>query len=320
MKHFLILLLLLPLVSYGQGPYGTAAGQVGSTAIHKDSSVFVGWAGTCSVVRGWHDFALQDSVVTYGLEANGIGFPDNSLVSLGDGGNATVEFTGQVFNGPGPDFAVFENSFVNFIELAFVEVSSDGNTFVRFPAVCLTPDSAQVDPFGYSEPTHLYNFAGKYDGSWGTPFDLDDLADSTGIDLNAITHIRVVDVIGAINASFTTFDSEGNQVNDPYPTPYPSGGFDLDAVGLIYNNPLAIDEFELIQLAVFPNPTQALLHIQSAEPVAFQVFDLSGRMVVESLNNQARHRVDLSNLPDGFYILKATSITGIRASKTIIKN
>jgi len=66
----------------------------------------------------------------------------------------------------------------------------------------------------------------------GTGFDLADLAGDPlvaqgKLDLAHVYYVRLVDVIG--NGS--TFDSSGRPIYDPYPTPYASGGHDVDAVG-----------------------------------------------------------------------------------------
>ncbi|MEZ4549679.1 MAG: hypothetical protein R2874_04140 [Desulfobacterales bacterium] len=51
-------------------------------------------------------------------------------VVLGRGGSIILTFDPPVENGEGWDFAVFENSFNDFnLELAFVEVSSNGTDF-----------------------------------------------------------------------------------------------------------------------------------------------------------------------------------------------
>jgi hypothetical protein len=62
-----------------------------------------------------------------------IGPANLDIVSLGDSGVATLTFSSPIANGLGPDFVVFENGFLDpandsfaFLELAFVEVSSDG--------------------------------------------------------------------------------------------------------------------------------------------------------------------------------------------------
>ncbi|MBK9291964.1 MAG: DUF4465 domain-containing protein [Bacteroidetes bacterium] len=246
--------------SFAQGPFPPAAGQPGSTAIHKDDPAFKAWANGYEIVRGWVNIA-DTSVYAGGSNRASFGHPSQALgpasgvstevVSLGDGGHITLSFSHPIVNGPGFDFAVFENSFSDtFLELAFVEVSSDGQRFVRFPATSLTPTNAQVGSFGTLDPTNIHNLAGKYRGGYGTPFDLSDLADSTGIDLNNIRFVRIVDVVGSIDPAFATYDAQGNIVNDPFPTPFASGGFDLDGVGLInIGLPYRISHFDDLNLA-----------------------------------------------------------------------
>ena len=174
---FLKIVLSLSVISLNvkAQPYPPIVGQPGSTAIYKDSSAFVNWVTSCKVVRG-----LQDvSTPTLGLANGGdssmvIGIAGtNGVVSLGDGGSATCTFQYPIKNGIGNDFAVFENSFDDtFLELAFVEVSSDGINFVRFPSHSLTDTTLQTNTFGTTDATKINNLAGKYRGSYGTPFDL----------------------------------------------------------------------------------------------------------------------------------------------------
>ena len=57
----------------------------------------------------------------------------------------------------------------------------------------------------------------------------------TNLDINNITHVKIIDVIGSINQSYASYDSQGNIINDPFPTPYETGGFDLDAIGVIHS-------------------------------------------------------------------------------------
>lgn len=227
--------------------FDPAAGSLGSKAIHQDSSAIVDWATQCSITRGPMDFSdntLGDASI--GREKEAFGKADDFVVSLGDGGNAIITIDGSLYNGVGPDFAVFENAFDdNFLELAFVEVSSDGQNYVRFPAVSLTQTKTQIGGFDYLEPTDLNNFAGKYRKEYGVPFDLEELKDSSDVDIDKITHIKIVDVVGSIDTTrMHSKDSKGNVVNDPWPTPYESSGFDLDAVGFIHMRGNSIHEAE----------------------------------------------------------------------------
>ena len=224
------------------GPYAPAAGQTGSTAISRNAGSFSGWASGATIDRGPIDISDADAVdASFGAASDATGKPEgnsNDVVSLGDGGTATLTFDKPITDGDGADFAVFENSFGDtFLELAFVEVSSDGSNFFRFDAVSKTQTSTQVGSFGTVDPTDLYNFAGKYRQGYGTPFDLSELSGTAGLNTNRITHVKLVDVVGSLNASYATYDSNGNKVNDPWPTQFSSGGFDLDGAGAIHVTP-----------------------------------------------------------------------------------
>ncbi|PIE76834.1 hypothetical protein CSA17_00080 [bacterium DOLJORAL78_65_58] len=80
----------------------------------------------------------------------------------------------------------------------------------------------------------------------GTGFDLEDLiiagdanVQSGLVDLNAISHVRVVDVVGDISGPGATFDFLGRPVADPYPTPFASSGMDITGVAGIHGGVVA---------------------------------------------------------------------------------
>jgi hypothetical protein len=225
--------------------FAPQVGTDGTTAIHKDSSVFINWAKSCSIKRGWQNVADTTlGKADAGTEESATGIPGNGIVSLGDGGEAILTFNHPIKNGPGYDFAVFENGFpfgsgAFYLELAFVEVSSDGNHFVRFNAISNTDTSLQIDQFSGIDASKINNLAGKYIGNYGTPFDLDEFLPLSSININQITHIRIVDVVGSMDNNFAKQDSRGIKINDPWATPFGSSGFDLDALGVIHQ--FAID-------------------------------------------------------------------------------
>lgn len=250
MRKFLsLLLVMLPLFSLAQ--FAPAQDQPGTTAMHADSSAFIGWATDCVVVPGPMNIANPDAgVAGAGYPAsNGVGIPDGTygVACLGDGGYATLTFASPIANGPGPDFAVFENGFKSgtqwFLEIAFVEVSSDGEHFFRFPAITNVQYETQLGGFATMDPSQIHNFAGKYGAFYGTPFDLDEVEDNPLLNKYNVTHVRVIDVVGCIQEEYATHDSQGHPVNDPWPTPFASSGFDLDAVGVIHdqtNTPIPV--------------------------------------------------------------------------------
>ena len=51
--------------------------------------------------------------------------------------------------------------------------------------------------------------------------------------MNDVIAVRITDVVGSIDPALGTKDSLGNLINDPFPTPFASSGFDLNAVGVI---------------------------------------------------------------------------------------
>lgn len=159
-----------------------------------------------------------------------------------------MSFSEPIRNFSGADFAIFENGFISlyntgggskigevWAELAYVEVSSDGEHFARFPSVSLTPEL--VGAYETINPSNVFNLVGKhvnaYGESWGTPFDLSQLQDdplvTDGVlNLDAITHIRLVDIPG----SGDFLDSLGDPIYDGWLT-WGSGGADIEALGAI---------------------------------------------------------------------------------------
>jgi hypothetical protein len=301
-----------------QAQFAPQAPLPGHEGIAVNDTRIVDWAHTCTVTRGWLDIANKSlGQVSMGTDTNAIGMANAAIVSLGDSGVAVLGFEHSIKNGPGPDFAVFENGFSHlindtlaYLEFAFVEVSSDGIQFFRFPATCEQQDSVQTE-YTFVDARLFHNLAGKYKSGFGTPFDLEELKDLEGLDVDHITHVRIVDVVGSINRELGSMDAMGNMVNDPYPTPFPGGGFDLNAVAVLNSNkPVSVNTNAAgeIQLQVFPNPATRELNIQV--PLAnattfFQILDLSGRILKQGKFTGAT-RVDLQQFAAGLYILRCT--------------
>lgn len=318
----IVLLCTWTLSSFAQGPYAPAAGHSGSLAIHKDSSIFKGWATEVVIQRGKQDISVPTSdTASVGVWLNALGKADGtSVVSLGDSGVATLKFSSSIYNGVGPDFAVFENAFNNtFLELAFVEVSSDGVNFYRFPSHSLTDTSIAIGSFGVVDPTNLYNLAGKHRANYGTPFDLADLIGTVGLDLQSVTHVRLIDAIGTLDSLFAQRDSYGRKVNDIYPTPFPSGGFDLDAVGVINTLIVGLDEAPIQTVSIYPNPAKSSITVSGIQlkNQTFSIKTIKGETVRFGVLN--KQSIDISSLTSGIYVLEILNEASIQHSKFIVK-
>lgn len=183
--------------------------------------------------------------------ANALGSPNGAthVHTLGIGGWLTLGFGVTIANGPGADFLVAENPFHigfadTYAEVAFVEVSSNGVDFARFPSAYFGP---QVEPgaFGSVIVGSYANLTGQTPvraasspsvdpqdvvEAGGDAFDLADLAThplvlQNLVDLDAITQVRIVDARSGIDQ-----DSRGVLVRDAG-----TNGADIDAVTVIHH-------------------------------------------------------------------------------------
>jgi hypothetical protein len=204
--------------------------------------------------------AFTDPNLALGAPRGG-GTTTNSIdvYCLGNGGSITLGFDDAntrrgIFNAPGFDFVVSENSFYEnedphraFGELMWVEVSSDGVHFARFPS--WTMNQPPVGPFGTIDPYLAACFAGvkpvlanvdenaidpfdpaaaggdAFDLGWLTPLSI---TRSGVVDLDGIRFVRLVDVIGD-GSSTGAF---GQPIHDP--TGAGIGGADVDSIAVIH--------------------------------------------------------------------------------------
>ncbi len=259
------------------GPHGEGAARLdngGGSFSNPDNYVnpaFFGWAASIPA-PDYFPSDVPGAQLTLGfanpINATGIVTGNNfHIVSLGDMDTSEIsmhladpstyplasleiELERPIKNLSGADFAIFENGFISnyttaqssvagrmFAELGYVEVSSDGTTFARFPSDYLNAAPTGSQAYLSQDVSNIYNLFGKhqnaYGESWGTPFDLDDLLDHPlvtigTVNLENITCIRVVDIPG--DGSFK--DSSGNSIYDAWLT-FGSGGSDIEAIGAI---------------------------------------------------------------------------------------
>ena len=142
---------------------------------------------------------------------------------------------------------------------------------------------------------------------YGTPFDLDELRDSTDVDINSITHVRVIDVVGSIDPQYGTYDAFGHLINDPFPTITHSAGFDLDGVAVM-NTTLGINKVQASALSLYPNPANpsAIVTFEAqAQPTTAILYDMTGRATTAIPVEAGATTITLNTatLADGIYML-----------------
>lgn len=226
--------------------------------------------------------ALVVSSNTNGNAGGGIFDPTNALGaplgstnvhSLGIAGQLTLEFVPPIVDRPGADLIVAENPFRlagnetnTFAEVAFVEVSSNGVDFVRFPARYFGAP-AWPGAFG-TVPVGAYgNLAGQTPMLATTPgadpldlveaggdaFELGDLLGEPLVvaglvDLQAVRYVRLVDVPSGV-----TVDSVGTTIFDAG-----SGSADIDAVTAVHQQGPIVGSPPNVALTILTDGTIAL--------------------------------------------------------------
>ena len=240
--------------------------------------IFKGWA---TAIADYEPAPGVDALWTNPGSALGPAAGDKlDIVSLGDlsrqqiddglqPGRIMLSFDEPIRQQAGYEFVVFENGFTSdvslatgsvagqmFTELGYVEVSSNGVDFARFPSVSLTP--GPVGSYGTIEISNVYNLAGKHPNGTGTPFDLQEIAGEpdvvTGlVDINDIRYVRIVDIPGSgdfydqaavhidpAGGADRNYYSDNHPIYDAWVT-FGSGGVDVEAVGVLEEQKYSAD-------------------------------------------------------------------------------
>lgn len=245
-----------PAATSGAFSLGDLYSPTAPPTVGTEPSAFHAGSGTAN----FHPYGgdVNDTTDTYGF------------IGIDAPGSVTFFYPTGIYNGAGADLAVRENGFGSgtgfFAELAFVEVSSNGVDFARFPSISLnTAAVSTAGQFQYYDMTNIYNLAGKHASNMATPFDFDDLLTDSlvlggTVNLGNIKYIRLVDVVGnpASSGAAGALDSLGNRILDNWTT-YDSGGFDISIVGGL---PQAVGVLNAV-----PEPSVALLLCSAILPL-----------------------------------------------------
>lgn len=318
MKHLLFIFFFF--VFYGfvcAQPWPGPAETPGSDAISANDHRFKSWANKIASLSRGPVFLENPGMghATAGLAEFALGKPDFQIISLGDGGAMTLQFPNAISNGPGPDFAVFENSFSDsFLELAKVLVSSNGIDFFEFPSFSETDTSAQIGAFDSLRAENIQGLAGKYRAGFGTPFDLETIENNSNLDKMNIQYVQVIDVVGSVKPGLSTRDSKGRPINEPYPTPFPSSGFDLDAIGVI--NQKTTTEFLVKTGPVIFSENQVKFFSQ--EDFSMRLIGVKGQSLGTHQFPAGESNFSFS-IPQGLYLIQIQSKSYFETLKIVIQ-
>ena len=157
-----------------------------------------------------------------------------------------------------------------------------------------------------------------------TPFDLEELAFEIALDINHITHLKIIDVVGSIDPNYGSYDHLGNLINDPFPTPYPSSGFDLDAVGVIHEQPLKVkNEFYIENFKCYNGLIEFTINEFISKEIIISIVDINGKKLIEkTLNNidgKFEFKMNLNYVKSGLYLMKINAKSEFYTRKIFIQ-
>lgn len=74
-------------------------------------------------------------------------------------------------------------------------------------------------------------------------------------------------------------------------------------------------------ITVFPNPVSRILHVQAKTPIEdIEILDVSGRKVLSLQAKRSDVEIDVSDLPNGIYIVKTITANDIQTCKIVKQN
>lgn len=101
---------------------------------------------------------------------------------------------------------------------------------------------------------------------------------------------------GEINSVQLVFDDAGDQEGN--------GLFQIDSI-VVDNNPtLALEQFDITSISIYPNPTNTILNIKGFENLSkVQLFDVLGKKVFEA-NELVNNQMNVASYNPGVYMLR----------------
>jgi hypothetical protein len=100
-------------------------------------------------------------------------------------------------------------------------------------------------------------------------------------------------------------DQAGKKINDPYPTNFPTGGFDLDAVAAMHMYATGIATNNVNKgIGFYPNPASENITVHTAQNSSEQqirIVSVTGTEMMRVNTTGQETEVSTTQLPAGFY-------------------
>lgn len=114
------------------------------------------------------------------------------------------------------------------------------------------------------------------------------------------------------------FNVVGRNVN---PQPAFDAGYDALGSVVITQATLSLSDFEKSEFVLYPNPVKDIINVENNQKniEEIELFDLTGRLLVNVRPDSSAAQLNLSELSNGLYLLKVTS-AGKSVTKKVVKN
>lgn len=133
-------------------------------------------------------------------------------------------------------------------------------------------------------------------------------------DVDGLTYQMTIDG-NLINATPVPFQADATLGGLDYFSIDANNNYWVDVVNFVEGTGAGTDDFSASNFSVYPNPVQDVLNIRSANVVeAIEVYDVLGKLVIDSRPDAISPSINMSALNSGAYLVKVT-ING--ASKTV---
>jgi hypothetical protein len=183
-------------------------------------------------------------------------------------------------------------------------VISGDNAVSRSTSAITAGDNSSVSRV-YSTTALLSGFAGTLTFSY-----LDG-------ELNGIEEANLVLELQADDDSWTSYNGTVNEANNTVSYPFTDAVSFKSVTASAAGATLTIEDLSptTSSIYVYPNPTANRVYIQAENIIKAEVFDLMGRRVYSTNQDQ----IDLSNISSGSYILQVTTQNNTTETFKIIK-
>jgi hypothetical protein len=136
-----------------------------------------------------------------------------------------------------------------------------------------------------------------------------------------VQYIRITDVVGSLSDPLARYDSKHKRINDPWPTPFPQSGFDLDAVAILRSVKNHITAEKGSTVMIYPNPASSRVFIRfiDASDRTVSIYNSSGKIVSDRISDGSECELDVSGFGKGLYLIKIRDNHSLKSEKLIIR-